>query len=84
MKMADLTLEELRAMLARCDAATEGPWRSFIEGRDHESGSDFIRTAEKDIELSGATDADQDFIAGARQDLPRLIHEIARLKGWRL
>ena len=34
-----------------------------------------------DIELSGATKADQDFIAHARQDVPRLLDEIERLRG---
>jgi hypothetical protein len=76
---------ELDAMLARCTAATPGPWKSYIEGRDHESGSDFIMTGPggsgEDIELTGATRADQDFIANARQDVPRLIAEIRRLRG---
>ena len=34
----------------------------------------------EDIYLSGATEADQDFIAGARQDIPALIDEIRRLR----
>jgi hypothetical protein len=83
--MNEITLEDLRQIMARCNAATAGPWESWIEGRDHTSGSDFIRTAGDDIELIGAaTDADQDFIASSRQDVPRLIHEILRLKGWSL
>jgi len=80
--------EELAAIEARCDAATPGPWKSYIEGRDHDSGSDFIMTGEGetrgyDIEMTGATHADQDFIASARQDIPRLIAEIRRLRGER-
>lgn len=78
----DAELQEIRR---RCDSATPGPWESFVEGRDHTSGSSFIKTGSdknrgKDIELSGATTADQDFIASARQDIPRLLDEIARLK----
>jgi hypothetical protein len=65
---------------ARHRAATAGPWASFVEGRDHTSGSSFIRTGGDDIELSGATDADQDFIAHARQDIPRLLAEVERLR----
>ncbi|MNF07064.1 hypothetical protein D3C80_2071540 [compost metagenome] len=58
---------------------------SFIEGRDHSSGSSFIMTGTgenrgNDIELTGATVADHDFIAHARQDIPKLLNEIARLK----
>ena len=80
--LSDSELDEVRD---RCAAASPGPWRSFIEGRDHVSGSSFImtgsgRTRGNDIELLGATPADQDFIAHARQDIPRLLDEIARLK----
>jgi hypothetical protein len=34
----------------------------------------------EDIELGGATVADQDFIAHARQDVPRLLDEVERLR----
>jgi hypothetical protein len=61
-------------------AAAPGPWKSFVEGRDHTSGSSFIATPGSDIELTGATAADQDFIAHARQDVPRLLDEIRRLR----
>ena len=72
-------------MRTRCAAATPGPWKAYIEGRDHQSGSSFIMTGEgstrgEDIELTGATHADYDFIAHARQDVPRLLAEIARLR----
>jgi len=75
-----LTDEELQHMRQRCAAATPGPWKSYIEGRDHTSGSNFIMTSGEDIELTGATDADQDFIAHTRQDLPRLLAEVQRLR----
>lgn len=76
---------ELAEMEARCEAATPGPWTSYIEGRNHESGCDFIMTGlgddrGEDIQLIGATHADQDFIASARRDVPRLIAEIRRLR----
>lgn len=71
---------ELKEIEERCNKATAGPWISFIEGRDHISGSSFIRTKGNDIELIGATDDDQDFITYARQDIPLLINEIYRLK----
>ncbi|WP_322076694.1 hypothetical protein [Burkholderia cepacia] len=77
--------EKLNEIEARCKAATPGPWVSYVEGRDHESGSNFIMTGPEgrrsdDIELSGATIADQDFIAHARQDIPLLVAEIRRLR----
>lgn len=73
-----ITEKELDEILSRCHAASPGPWKSYIEGRDHESGSNFIMTGADgdrgpDIELSGATEADQDFIANSKQDIPRLV-----------
>lgn len=69
----------------RCDAARPGPWLSWIEGRNHEAGSDFIQVGSgsdrtDDIELVGATRADQDFIAAAREDIPMLLAEVRRLR----
>jgi hypothetical protein len=87
-----MTDKELADIKARVDATTKGPWKSYIEGRDHESGNDFIMTGiidggdiwgksrGKDFEMSGATKADHDFIAHARQDIPKLLDEIQSLK----
>jgi len=77
---SDITDEELERIEQLCRAATPAPWKSFIEGRDHWGGSDFIQASERDIELSGASHADQDFIASARQDVPRLVAEVRRLR----
>jgi len=76
---------ELETMKKRVAAARAGPWRSSIEGRDHTSGSSFIMVGEgdersEDIEVVGATPHDQDFMAHARQDVPRLIAEVERLR----
>ena len=82
----------MAAIKARLLNATGGNWFYFLEGRDHESGSSFIMTkVEKredwrnpnrgeDFEISGATHADMEFIAHARQDIPMLLAEIERLK----
>lgn len=82
MSMTDREFDEIRL---RCEMATPGPWVSYVEGRDHSSGSNFIMTGKgeargEDIELTGATVADQDFIAHARQDVMSLLLEIERLK----
>jgi hypothetical protein len=71
---------DIQSISNRCEKATKGPWISYIEDRDFSSGSSFIRTAGEDIELSGATEEDQDFIASCRQDIPLLIEEITRLR----
>ncbi len=78
--MSSLSDLELDAIRRRCEATTPGPWKSFIEGRDHTSGSSFIMTGSEDFYLTGATIADQDFIASARQDIPKLIEEIRLLR----
>jgi hypothetical protein len=89
-----LTDAELDQIGRRCDAASQPPWQSFIEGRDHWGGDNFICVgglddSEPDMYVSRAvagglvpaSDADLDFIAHARQDLPRLLAEMRRLRG---
>jgi hypothetical protein len=85
-----MTEAELAEIESRCQAAAPGPWRSMVEGRDHTSGDSFImlgteRERGDDMYISvgprPASAPDQDFIANARQDIPRLIEEIRRLRG---
>ncbi len=87
-----LSDEELHAIEDRCAAASPGPWTSYVEGRDHWGGDDFIRVSEADDEpdmyvsraeagtVRPASPADLDFIASARQDVPSLVAEIRRLR----
>jgi hypothetical protein len=75
-----ISSERLEEIEGRCLAATAGPWKSWWEGRDHSAGDSVITTAGDDIYLLGATKADQDFIASARQDVPALIEEIRALR----
>jgi hypothetical protein len=84
---------ELAEIAGRVAAATPGPWRSLAEGRDHWGGDNWIElpsTGERpelylsygtDHGVEGASVADQDFVAHARQDIPRLLAEIGRLRG---
>jgi hypothetical protein len=72
--------EELQEIEQRWAETTPGPWTSYIEGRDHFSGDSFIMTGKEDIYLTGATKADQDFMAHSKQDIPKLIQEIRRLR----
>ncbi|MGD0961514.1 MAG: hypothetical protein ABSB19_17025 [Methylomonas sp.] len=76
-----LTDEEILAIKTRCEQATPQPWKAYIEARDNFSGSDFIQTGGEDIYLHpGASIADHEFIAHARQDIPKLIAEVERLR----
>lgn len=82
----EISDQKLDEILARCNATTGGPWKSYVEGRDHDCGSDFIMTGTdqhrgNDIELTGTLKQfDQDFIANAKQDIPMLVNEVKRLK----
>ncbi len=75
-----LTDKELSAIRQRAEKATKGPWKAYVEGRDMDCGSSFIQTQGEDIELIGATEADIDFIANARQDIISLLDEIEKLR----
>ena len=87
-----MTESELNEIEKRLNNTSKGPWKSMIEGRDHSSGDDFIMTGitegeniwsenrRTDIYLTGATKSDQDFIANAKQDIPRLLEYIKTLK----
>ena len=86
LKSTRLSTLEILAIQDRCASASAGPWQSLVEGRDQAlGGSSFIMTGPElergnDIYLDGATIADQDFIASARQDVPRLVEEVFRLR----
>ena len=71
--------EELDAAERRAATATEGPWKSIVEGRDQHSGDSFILTSGPDLYVCCSPRqseeqriANLDFIAAARQDVPRL------------
>src|SRR5262245_43773237 len=79
--LAQLSERELELMERRCAAASPGPWSSFVVGRDTEAGLSYIELGCcAALELLGGTVSDQDFIANAREDVPRLIDEVRRLR----
>jgi hypothetical protein len=86
---ADLTDEVLNHLLSLSDRGDPGPWTSYIEGRDHESGDSFIMVRDgaergEDIHVdrdSGPADATYlDLIAAARTYLPLLVKELQQLR----
>jgi hypothetical protein len=77
----DSTLIDIQEIESRCYVATRGPWESYVVGRDTEAGMNCIATGESgSMEIIGGTVADQDFIAHAREDIPRLVIEVRRLR----
>ncbi|SDQ04778.1 hypothetical protein SAMN05421664_0142 [Chryseobacterium soldanellicola] len=72
-----MTELELKNILEICNNATKAPWKSYVEGRDFTSGSNFIMTGENEnqdynIEFLKIKPEDQDFIAMARNVIPQL------------
>ena len=89
--MTGWTDEELTAAEDRALSATPGPWWSWVEGRDGLAGDTFIGRGvegarQSDLYLSADPGErirveDHEFIAHARQDVPRLVAEVRRLRG---
>ena len=87
--MTSNEIDELRQL---CERASPAPWRAMIEGRDHTSGDNFIMIGaegdrREDMYISRdsgpASPEDLDFIAAARNWLPRLLDELEKLRAER-
>jgi hypothetical protein len=83
----ELTDDDLDRIERLSQSATAGPWYSYVVGRDADANSNCIELgwcnelgSFKCMEISGASVADQDFIASARQDVPRLLLEVRMLR----
>jgi hypothetical protein len=86
-ELREVSDEELSAIERLVQAATVGPWISYVVGRDPYALSNCIELglcnelgSFKCIDLIGGTVADQDFIAAAREFLPRLVLEVRALR----
>ena len=83
-------MPDLEAIQARADAATAGPWREFISdvyaikgcGVPVCSDCREVHLAEivADEDEADNREADAEFIAHAREDVPALIREVSRLR----
>jgi hypothetical protein len=88
---SELPNQDLDDISRRARLASPGPWIAFVEGRDHQSGDSFIRIGDPESDMyvtksrTGlpsipVSAEDLDFIAHARQDIPRLLDEVGRLR----
>ncbi|HEY9471822.1 MAG TPA: hypothetical protein VIQ76_19615 [Propionibacteriaceae bacterium] len=90
-----MTDDELDEIERRVTLATPGPWEANLETRSGIGGASFIDLnpgGDQDAELyftyapvvrvspDRRLDADLDFVAHARNDVPRLVAEIRRLR----
>jgi len=78
--MTILSDDELNHIQARADAATPGPWDARFDGERQG-----IFVAQKSVALFDIghlrpSAPDSDFIAHAREDVPRLLAEVRRLR----
>jgi hypothetical protein len=84
--MERLTEERLMEIEARCDNATKGPWHT-VPRRDnagsliYDSIADSEHVAVADI-WSHRGENDAEFIAHAREDIPRLLKDLRELYDW--
>jgi hypothetical protein len=85
-RVSDAELDELRRLSER---VARPPWRAIVEGRDQTAGDSFIMIGpeedrDEDMYVSSdsgpASSAELDFIAAARNYLPRLLDEIVGLR----
>ena len=77
-----MTNEELDAIAQRAEKATPGPWGEVAEsGEWWLSGPDIYDDAVMSTNDTEISQADVDFIAAARTDVPALVAEVRRLRG---
>lgn len=76
-----ITTEELQAIRARAEAATEGPW--MYDVTDNVMNSDAPNYKEMPVIAEDFPfKPDAEFIAASREDVPKLLAEVERLKSW--
>jgi hypothetical protein len=83
-----MTNEELQAIRERCEKATPGPWRTVGKKPGYEVemivAGDYADEGEPDlvVEVWASADnkADAEFIAHAREDVPKLLDEVKELR----
>ena len=80
-------LDNIKEIRDRLNNTQGGDWMYFKEGRDHTGGSDFIMTGPwesedrgEDLEISGATEGDMEFIGSAKSDIKHLLFIIETLQ----
>jgi hypothetical protein len=73
-----MTDDELKAIEARANAATPGPWHLAITGDDDPDRAN-IEAGAIDV-CDNPTNDDATFIAHARTDVPALVAEVRRLR----
>jgi hypothetical protein len=79
-----MTHEELAAIKARAEAASDGPWEAIPDPAYGDDG--YLLAVGPVWALGGGTldlnvgDDDAAFICAAREDIPRLVTEVERLQ----
>jgi hypothetical protein len=79
---ARVAARELAEIANRCERASASPWHTAPPNRTHAGPATRVTTGTggNDFELRGVNEDDPAFIAHARQDVPRLLAEVRRLR----
>jgi hypothetical protein len=72
-----VTEQELKEIEARANAATKGPW---VNEKDANGFEIWVAHPNDGLVADALTLPDTEFIAHARQDIPKLIAEVRRLR----
>lgn len=79
--MARLTTQEIEAIRKRAENATEGPWGVNTRDYPYDKASKLVTNNHVYIAKAFVGEADAEFIANAREDIPKLLAEVEHLTG---
>ena len=82
-KIEVMKQSELNGIKARCEAATPGPWRYYANTIPigYAKGEDVRADCEPDDRIClDSRPVNAEFIAHAREDIPRLVAEVEKLR----
>lgn len=79
--MGILTKKEIDEIKSRLEKASPGPWRVTSTSKRHQTGGDYIPDCDDWVVVSiFERKEDAYFVAHAREDIPRLVAEVERLR----
>ena len=78
--MARLTTEQLEAIRKRAEKASDGDWYAEISTFENATGKLSEIAVQPGVAMQVRTEADAVFIANAREDIPKLLAEVERLR----
>lgn len=78
--MTRLTSEEIETIRKRAEKASDGDWYSEVSTFENATEKLTEIAVQPGVAMSVRTEADAEFIANAREDIPKLLAEVDRLR----